>query len=272
MKKYKKVLSIAGSDSGGGAGIQADIKAISACGCYAMTAITAVTVQNTVGVRGFHVVPAEVVAGQIAAVLEDIGADAVKLGMLPTDEMIVPIAESLKKYRVRSVVMDPVMVATSGDRLISEAAAQAIRRHIFPLATLVTPNVPEAEYITGMPIRSEADFPAAAAALRDMGAGAVLLKAGHLDGAELTEYLSTATVAIPSVTREPTRRIRTAPDARCRRPSPLSWRRTIRSKRRCCVRKTMSTRRLSAAGSIGSETDTGPYTIFIVFGSRFPEE
>ena len=114
MKKYKKVLSIAGSDSGGGAGIQADIKAISACGCYAMTAITAVTVQNTVGVRGFHVVPAEVVAGQIAAVLEDIGADAVKLGMLPTDEMIVPIAESLKKYRVRSVVMDPVMVATSG--------------------------------------------------------------------------------------------------------------------------------------------------------------
>lgn len=189
MKKYKKVLSIAGSDSGGGAGIQADIKAISACGCYAMTAITAVTVQNTVGVRGFHVVPAEVVAGQIAAVLEDIGADAVKLGMLPTDEMIVPIAESLKKYRVRSVVMDPVMVATSGDRLISEAAAQAIRRHIFPLATLVTPNVPEAEYITGIPIRSEADFPAAAAALRDMGAGAVLLKAGHLDGTELTEYL-----------------------------------------------------------------------------------
>lgn len=189
MKKYKKVLSIAGSDSGGGAGIQADIKAISACGCYAMTAITAVTVQNTVGVRGFHVVPAEVVAGQIAAVLEDIGADAVKLGMLPTDEMIVPIAESLKKYRVRSVVMDPVMVATSGDRLISEAAAQAIRRHIFPLATLVTPNVPEAEYITGMPIRSEADFPAAAAALRDMGVGAVLLKAGHLDGTELTEYL-----------------------------------------------------------------------------------
>ena len=189
MKKYKKVLSIAGSDSGGGAGIQADIKAISACGCYAMTAITAGTVQNTAGVRGFHVVPADVVAGQIAAVLEDIGADAVKLGMLPTDEMIVPIAESLKKYRVRSVVMDPVMVATSGDRLISEAAAQAIRRHIFPLATLVTPNVPEAEYITGMPIRSEADFPAAAAALRDMGAGAVLLKAGHLDGAELTEYL-----------------------------------------------------------------------------------
>ena len=90
---------------------------------------------------------------------------------------------------MRSVVMDPVMVATSGDRLISEAAAQAIRRHIFPLATLVTPNVPEAEYITGIPIRSEADFPAAAAALRDMGAGAVLLKAGHLDGTELTEYL-----------------------------------------------------------------------------------
>lgn len=189
MKKYKKVLSIAGSDSGGGAGIQADIKAISACGCYAMTAITAVTVQNTVGVRDVHIVPADAVAGQIAAVLEDIGADAVKLGMLPTAETVVSIAELLQKHRVRSVVMDPVMVATSGDRLISEAAAEAIRRYIFPLAALVTPNVPEAEYITGMSIGSEADFPAVAAALRDMGAGAVLLKAGHLAGAELTEYL-----------------------------------------------------------------------------------
>lgn len=238
-----------------------------------MTAITAVTVQNTVGVRGFHVVPAEVVAGQIAAVLEDIGADAVKLGMLPTDEMIVPIAESLKKYRVRSVVMDPVMVATSGDRLINEAAAQAIRRHIFPLATLVTPNVPEAEYITGMPIRSEADFPAAAAALRDMGAGAVLLKAGHLDGAELTEYLFDGNGC--HTFRYPRTDTPNTHGTGCTLSSgrrPLSWRRTIRSKRRCCVRKTMSTRRLSAAGSIGSETDTGPYTIFIVFGSRFPEE
>ena len=166
MERFKRVLSVAGSDSGGGAGIQADLKTIAACGCYGMTAITAVTVQNTQGVRGVYAVPADVVAGQIDAVLEDIGVDAVKLGMLPSEEIIAETARLIRKYGVRHVVMDPVMIATSGDRLVAESAVEAILRHIFPLAALVTPNIPEAEYLTGL--------------------------AGHLQGAELTEYLYTA--------------------------------------------------------------------------------
>lgn len=192
MERFKRVLSVAGSDSGGGAGIQADLKTIAACGCYGMTAITAVTVQNTQGVRGVYAVPADVVAGQIDAVLEDIGVDAVKLGMLPSEEIIAETARLIRKYGVRHVVMDPVMIATSGDRLVAESAVEAILRHIFPLAALVTPNIPEAEYLTGLKIRSEDDFPRAAGRLVEKGARGVLLKAGHLQGAELTEYLYTA--------------------------------------------------------------------------------
>jgi phosphomethylpyrimidine kinase len=192
MERFKRVLSVAGSDSGGGAGIQADLKTIAACGCYDMTATTAVTVQNTQGVRGVHAVPADVVAGQIDAVLEDIGVDAVKLGMLPSEAIIVETARLIRKYGVRHVVMDPVMIATSGDRLVAESAVEAILRHIFPLAALVTPNIPEAEYLTGLKIRSEDDFPRAAGRLVEKGARGVLLKAGHLQGAELTEYLYTA--------------------------------------------------------------------------------
>ena len=170
MERFKRVLSVAGSDSGGGAGIQADLKTIAACGCYGMTAITAVTVQNTQGVRGVYAVPADVVAGQIDAVLEDIGVDAVKLGMLPSEEIIAETARLIRKYGVRHVVMDPVMIATSGDRLVAESAVEAILRHIFPLAALVTPNIPEAEYLTGLKIRSEDDFPRAAGRLVEKGA------------------------------------------------------------------------------------------------------
>lgn len=191
MKEFRKVLSIAGSDSGGGAGIQADLKTASACGCYAMTAITAVTVQNTKGVSGVHIVPPRIVGAQIEAVLDDMGADAVKLGMLPTEACIEEVARQLGKYRTVPVVADPVMVATSGDRLIDEAAARAILRLIFPLAALVTPNIPEAEFITGMTIASEADFPEAAARIRNLGARAVLLKAGHFSGPRLSEHLFT---------------------------------------------------------------------------------
>ena len=191
MEAFKKVLSIAGSDSGGGAGIQADLKTVSACGCYAMTAITAVTVQNTKGVSDVHVVPAPVVGAQIEAVLDDIGADAVKLGMLPTEACVGEVARPLGQYRIGQVVADPVMVATSGDQLIDERAADAILRHIFPLAAVVTPNVPEAEFITGMKIASEADFPEAAARIRKLGAKAVLLKAGHFADRFLCEYLFT---------------------------------------------------------------------------------
>lgn len=177
-----------------------------------MTAITAVTVQNTQGVRRVHAVPADVVAGQIDAVLEDIGADAVKLGMLPSEAIIVETARLIRKYGVRHVVMDPVMIATSGDRLVAESAVEAILRHIFPLAALVTPNIPEAEYLTGLKIRSEDDFPRAAGRLVEKGARGVLLKAGHLQGAELTEYLVHGRTASNSVTATSgsTRRTRTA--------------------------------------------------------------
>ena len=164
---YKRVLSIAGSDSGGGAGIQADIKAISACGGYAATVITAVTIQNTVGVKGVHVIPAEVVEAQIEAVLEDIGADAVKLGMLPNAEIIEAVARQLIRFQVRNIVLDPVMISTSGHRLIDLSAVEAIRERLFPLATLITPNLPEAEYITGIKITSEEDFAKVAAAFQN---------------------------------------------------------------------------------------------------------
>ncbi|MDD3108495.1 MAG: bifunctional hydroxymethylpyrimidine kinase/phosphomethylpyrimidine kinase [Alistipes sp.] len=188
---YRHVLSIAGSDSGGGAGIQADLKAISACGCYAMTVITAVTAQNTVGVRHIFPVSVESVEAQMDAVLEDLGVDAVKLGMLPDARMIEQIAARLRKYRVRQVVLDPVMVATSGDRLIDDEAAQTLVRELFPLASLVTPNLPEAEYLSGIRVEKEADLPAVAQRIQALGASSVLLKAGHSDAPQLTEHLYT---------------------------------------------------------------------------------
>ena len=134
MKHYTTVLTIAGSDSGGGAGIQADIKTISALGCYATTAITAITVQNTVGVEAVHPVPVDFVKGQIEAVLSDIGADAVKIGMLQSAEIVRAVAEMLRKYKVGNVVLDPVMVSTSGHRLIEEEAIDTLRRELIPLA------------------------------------------------------------------------------------------------------------------------------------------
>ena len=149
MKKYNRVLTIAGSDSGGGAGIQADIKAISACGCYAASAITAVTVQNTLGVQAVHPVPLDILEGQIDAVLSDIGADAVKIGMLHSAEVVSLVADKMKQYGVRNVVLDPVMVSTSGHRLIEDSAVQVIKERLLPLARVVTPNVPEAEILVG---------------------------------------------------------------------------------------------------------------------------
>ena len=187
--RYSRVLSIAGSDSGGGAGIQADIKAISACGCYASTAITAVTEQNTVGVRGVHIVPADVVEGQIDAVLGDIGADAVKLGMLPTAEIVSVTARMIRKYEIKNVVLDPVMIATSGDRLVSQDAVEAIKRELFPLASIVTPNIPEASFISEVKIASGADFEVAATRIMEMGVRSVLVKSGHLDGEQLSDVL-----------------------------------------------------------------------------------
>lgn len=189
MKQYKRVLTIAGSDSCGGAGIQADIKTISACGCYAMSAITAITAQNTAEVRAIHNVPAGMVAAQIAAVLEDVGADAVKLGMLPTAECVKVIAELLQQFNVPNVVLDPVVVSTSGCRLIDDAALEAICQHLFPLATVITPNIPETTCLTGVQIHSEQDFDQAASVIHGQKVQAVLFKAGHLDSNVLTDYL-----------------------------------------------------------------------------------
>lgn len=187
--RYKRVLSIAGSDSGGGAGIQADIKTISALGCYAATAVTAVTVQNTLGVEAVHPVPATIVEGQIAAVLSDIGADAVKIGMLHSADIIATVAASLHKFGIRDTVLDPVMVSTSGHRLMEESAVDTLRSRLIPLARVITPNIPEAKILLGdMKLNALQDLPAAARKLADMYNVSVLLKAGHLTGEVLIDY------------------------------------------------------------------------------------
>lgn len=184
MKHYKRVLSIAGSDCSGGAGIEADLKTVSACGAYAMAAVTALVAENTVGVQAIHTVPAEFVREQIASCLDDIGADAIKIGMLGSPQLIEAVAASLdEKARGIPVVLDPVMVAQSGDRLVDDASAAALEALLLPRATIVTPNLPEAEALSGMSIRSGAALPAAAEAIaRKAGAEtAVLIKGGHLE-------------------------------------------------------------------------------------------
>ena len=138
---YVRVLSIAGSDSGGGAGIQADLKTFSALGCYGMTAITALTAQNTQGVRAIHGVPPDMLRAQIDAVVEDIGVDAVKIGMLHAPEIVRVVAEALRRHRMPHVVLDPVMVATSGDRLMAEETVAVLVAELFPLAEVITPNL-----------------------------------------------------------------------------------------------------------------------------------
>lgn len=188
MKKYSRVLTIAGSDSGGGAGIQADIKAISAMGCYAASAITAVTVQNTIGVQAVHPVPLDVLAGQIDAVLSDIGADAVKIGMLHSADVVNLVADKIEQYKIRNVVLDPVMVSTSGHRLIEESAIQTLKNRLLPLARVITPNIPEAEILSGMTIDSQEAFDEAVMALSNQKSVSVLLKAGHLNDDELIDY------------------------------------------------------------------------------------
>ncbi|BDR10123.1 bifunctional hydroxymethylpyrimidine kinase/phosphomethylpyrimidine kinase [Comamonas thiooxydans] len=181
-KRYARVLSIAGSDSGGGAGIQADLKTCAALGCYGMTAITAITVQNTLGVTGIHGIPLDTVRGQIDAVVQDIGVDAVKIGMLATPDVVSVVADAIRRHRVRNVVLDPVMVATSGDRLIVPETAQALVQELFPLATVITPNLDEAALLLGRNIEGIGALDAAVADLLAMGAPAVLLKGGHLSG------------------------------------------------------------------------------------------
>lgn len=188
---YPRVLSIAGSDSGGGAGIQADLKTFAALGCYGMTAITALTAQNTLGVRALHAVPAQMLKDQIDAVMEDIGADAVKIGMLHAPEIVFTVAEAIDRHALKKVVFDPVMVATSGAVLIDNAAVDVLVRELFGRVAVITPNLDEAALLTGRALRSEQDMAQAAQALLDKGARAVLLKGGHLPGDTVVDLLVT---------------------------------------------------------------------------------
>lgn len=191
--EYPRVLSIAGSDSGGGAGIQADLKTFSALGCYGMTAITALTAQNTCGVRAIHGVPPQMLRDQIDAVMEDIGADAVKIGMLHAPEIVRTVAEAIDRHALKNVVFDPVMVATSGAVLIDNTAVDVLVRELFPRVAVITPNLDEAALLVGRPLMSAQDMEQAALALLDKGARAVLLKGGHLPGDTVVDLLVTNT-------------------------------------------------------------------------------
>jgi len=189
MKTYHRALTIAGSDSGGGAGIQADLKTFSALGCYGMSVITALTAQNTVAVTGIHPVPPAFIAEQIDAVMTDIGTDAVKIGMLHSPEVIETVAGRLRAHNAPNVVLDPVMVAKSGDKLLQDDAVEALRELLIPMAAIITPNLPEASVLLDQPIRTADEMPDAARALAAFGCRAVLLKGGHLENADSPDIL-----------------------------------------------------------------------------------
>ncbi len=192
MPKPARVLIIAGSDSGGGAGIQADIKTATALCAYAMTAITAVTVQDTTGVHGVHPVPVDVIREQIVRALDDIGADAIKTGMLVSAEVVDMLAEVLRARASEiPVVMDPVMLAKGGVKLLDDRGVAAFRKKLLPLATVVTPNVPEAAVLTGLKVETIDDLVAAGKALLALGANAAFVKGGHLAGDTITDALVT---------------------------------------------------------------------------------
>lgn len=188
---YKKTLTIAGSDPSGGAGIQADIKTMSALGCYAASAITAVVDENTCGVMGVMPVPPAFVKGQIKSVMDDIEPDAIKIGMVYSQELVEVIAETLSCYSVRNIVIDPVMVATSGDALSNGLIAQAITETLAPMGRLITPNIPEAEVLLGEKINAD-NMESAAKELAAKTKTSVLLKAGHLEENVLTDILYNA--------------------------------------------------------------------------------
>lgn len=187
--QYCKVLTIAGSDSGGGAGIQADLKTFSAIGCYGMSVITALTAQNTRGVNGIHAVPPAFAVQQIDAVLSDIGADAIKIGMLYSAELIEAVAAALKKHGAQKIVLDPVMVAQSGDKLLQDDAVEAIKAYLMPLAEAVTPNLPEAEVLTGQTLQNRQDVENAASELTAHGSRSILIKGGHGDDNQSSDLL-----------------------------------------------------------------------------------
>ncbi len=191
MKSKSKVLIIAGSDSSGGAGIQADIKTVTALGSYAMTAVTAVTSQNTKGVKAITPIPIKNLQKQITMVLDDIGASAVKIGMLHNTKVIRCVHRNLKKYKIKNIVLDPVMISKGGSRLVNNNSIKYIKKLLIPLCSLVTPNIPEAEALTGYSILNKADMIKAAKKIINMGAKNVLLKGGHLRNKMIFDILAT---------------------------------------------------------------------------------
>ena len=192
MSAKGRVLIIAGSDSGGGAGVQADIKTVTALGGYAATAITAITVQNTLGVSAIHTLPAALVEAQARAVLDDIGADAIKTGMLGDEAMVRTVAALLARAAPIPAVIDPVMIAKGGARLLDARTVETVTRLLVPIAALLTPNAPEAEALTGVTVRTTDDLRRAGEALLAAGAAAVLMKGGHVPGDRVIDLLMTA--------------------------------------------------------------------------------
>jgi len=195
----KRLLTIAGSDSGGGAGIQADLKTFHAFGCYGMSVLTAITAQNTQGVHGVESLPPEFVALQLESVVNDIGVDAAKTGMLANAEIIHNLSQTIEQLDIPHLVVDPVMRAKGGDPLLRDDAQQALIEEIIPLAELITPNIPEAEVLAGRPIKTKDDMREAAKVIHNQGAKNVLVKGGHrqedavdvlFDGSEFTDYFS----------------------------------------------------------------------------------
>lgn len=189
-----KALTIAGSDSGGGAGIQADLKTFAALGVYGSSVLTAITAQNTVGVTAVHEIPTDMIAAQLAAVLSDIGADAAKTGMLSSAAIIATVAAGVRRHGLTQLVVDPVMVAKSGDRLLREEAVDALRRELLPLALVVTPNIPEAETLAGMAIRTDDDRREAARRIAAFGPRYVIVKGGHAEGDPVDFLFDGATI------------------------------------------------------------------------------
>jgi hydroxymethylpyrimidine/phosphomethylpyrimidine kinase len=189
--KYPAVLTIAGTDPSGGAGIQADLKTFSALGCYGMSAITALVAQNTCGVRAIHSVLPDFVMAQLQVIMDDIVPDAIKIGMVHSLELVKVITTVIKQYPDIPVVFDPVMIATSGDRLIEEDTVAGIVEQLFPLVTIITPNMDEASLLAGMPVETLSDMHKAAKIIMDMNVGALLLKGGHLKSEQLTSFLVT---------------------------------------------------------------------------------
>lgn len=190
--RYPTALTIAGSDSGGGAGIQADIKTFSAMGVYATAAITAVTAQNTQGVRRIQALSPEIVQSQIEAVLDDIPVDAIKIGMLYNHDIVEVVSRMIDTYKPTHVILDPVMISTSGTQLLEDKTIDSIIRLLFSRVTLLTPNIEEAAFLSGIPIHSEQAMLEAGSACVSMGCRAVLLKGGHLNGNQATDYLFSA--------------------------------------------------------------------------------